>query len=157
VTEHWQEAIDRSFTGEQFDEQRPLKDVAKAIRGDLLAAMVQGVIPADRYRVTVRQERYYAPRIYVYAWAAHEVRTTVEQLTRIYNRCQERPRMPDPGDSFEGYQWHFRVYVEWPDPWKSRPKAEYGSREDYEAACKQAQAEAEAWGQAYVAKHQGHG
>jgi len=131
-------AIARSFTGEQFDEHRPLKDVAKAIHDDLLAAMVRGTIPQDRYRVTVRQQRY-DPRIYVYTWAVHEIREKVEQMTHRYNRCI--------GEAFTSDRWHFRPMVEY-------PKLHHrGSYEGYEAACKQAQAEAETWGQAYIAKH----
>jgi hypothetical protein len=134
-----QAAMARSFTGEKFDKHRPLKDVAKAIRGDVLAAMVVGDIPPDRYRVTVRQQRY-DPRIYVYAWAAHEIRERVEQIANTYNRCVGEPYSSD--------RWYFRLYVEWPK------LQDRGSYEAYEAACQQAQVEAAVWGQAYIAKHQ---
>ena len=139
-----QAAAARSFTGEQFDEHRPLKEVARAIHEDLLAAMVQGTIPPDRYRVTVRQQRY-DPRLYVYAWAVHEIRETVLHMTHRYNRCI--------GEPYNSDRWHFRLIVEWPNPWRSRPQAEHGTYEDYEAGHEQAQAEADACGRAYIAKH----
>ena len=152
------EARERTFIGDLFEESQPLKEVAKAIRRDILEAMVAGVVPPDRYRVTHRSSRYLNEEINIWTW--HGLRDerwgAVSAIANRYNFCK--------GSTYGSGEdrVHFHVRFNHPEPKMYKNASElrkaiddltYDQRCDaHTASCEQAKAEAEAWGRAYIAK-----
>jgi len=163
-----QDAIERTFTGAKFDEARPMKDVVKFVYGDLLAAMVAGTIPPDRYRVTRKHKWYTGEILTIWTWHLSRVKSIpseplVEALKGIanaYNRCEGVAYDPR-NDGGCPDLWHFHVRIEPVDIYRSKRMPADHEELSYEDRCKQADAaeaqartEAEAWGKAYLARAQ---
>ena len=100
----WAEARarERTFTGDRYDAERPIRETARRIEADLRAAVAAGELPPDRFKVTVRASRWtdgYDTRVKVWAWRhPREIEKTVGRIADRYNKREGRPYEGDPHD-----------------------------------------------------------
>lgn len=80
-------AAEATFTGDRYDPERSLREVARLLLVDLKQAMADGALPADTYRVTARVERWTAtPTLTI--WTQHGA-THDDVLRGMANRYNE--------------------------------------------------------------------
>ena len=119
------------YVGEQYEEWRPLRDIADLIRKDVLRLRDAGELPYDKYRVYINLSHRH---IFVRHWGVGtDVSGKLEAIARPYNYARD--------DGTGLIRRRFQLYSQYPDApaadklWKQRQQGELAhlTEQAYEA------------------------